>query len=312
MIKKITCLVLLHSTLLLHSMQETIEYKAPPKYILVNLVTLLCPDRAKQEAHIKKNLDYVSLVGLGACSLQEDLDKSIKTTLFSMLSKIEIPPTIAYDHTTDLYIDDKLVAPRILCAFCTTKTKEDANMIYEHIKDHFNKQDNPFKNGETKSGGWFSSFMPDFSSIKFDLLLKALDFVFNDERRSTVLELCNTMLAILERGKNEHNDLEIIITANMSDQSCRELLKTNNLNDFLTVIHTSDQVGYLTPHKEFYAKLIQEKNIKPEECLVIDDHKENLIGAESLGMRTVYKYNNDQFHDQLKMILASKKPSEKQ
>ena len=56
MIQKIICLVLLQSTISIHSMQETIEHKAPLKYIFLNLVTLLYPDQKKSATIITNEL----------------------------------------------------------------------------------------------------------------------------------------------------------------------------------------------------------------------------------------------------------------
>lgn len=325
MIQKIICLVLLQSTFSIHSMQETIEYKAPLQYIFLNIITLMCPDEKKSATiitnELKKREKLIDLIRLGACSSIEgtdDINKDIKEKLFSFLEKIDIPSSISYCPSTKLYIDDQRIAPPIFCAFCTATTEEDINIIKAHIKEHASKLENPFKNTAKKNDSWYSSWIPSYDSLfscpdtKFSILLAALNLMFDDTQRNSALELCTKMLSILEHGKNENGNLEIIVTANMAEQCCRNLLKTNELEMFFVDVHASDKAGCLTPQKEFYALLLAKKNIKPEECLVIDEHKENLIGAQQLGMRALHKYKNEEFHDHLKMILSSKKPSEKQ
>jgi FMN phosphatase YigB (HAD superfamily) len=310
--KKIISLVLVFPLSMLYGMQSNteniIKEKDPLNYIFVNIVTLLCPNQLKAETSIQQSLTeketYLSLLSLGACSLTEDLKNPIKENLFSLLSKVDVPTSIDYNPSSeDLYIDDERLAPAIFCAFCMAKTHKEGELIYQHIKEHMSKQSNPFKNN------WFSDFFS-CPETKFSIVLEGLDLMFNAERRHTALELCETMLEILQEGKKEN--CSIIITANMSHSCCAQLLKTNNLHDLFPDIHTSDNAGCLTPQKEFYETFITKKNIKPEQCIIIDDHEQNLIGAKKIGAQTLHKYKNEQFHAQLKRIITSKKPSEKQ
>jgi FMN phosphatase YigB (HAD superfamily) len=296
-------------------MQEPIEY-APPKYIFLNLVTILCPDQTKQKENVMQSLrtqeNSPSLATLGFFALSEDLDTPVKEKLFSTLEQIELPSSVTYNHSAELYIGDQQKAPPIFCAFLTMNNDNGTKLYEEYIKEYFKKQENLFKPAQPKEVSWWSpsSWIPDSSGIKSTLLFDVLDLMFNNNRRNTVLELCTKMRSILEGIKQE--GLKIIITANMPDSDCRALLQKHNLHDFPTHVHTSETTGHLTPQKEFYESFIQKNKIKPEECLVIDDHKENLIGAQMLGMQALHKYNNDKFHEQLKTIITSKKPSEKQ
>ena len=54
----------------------------------------------------------------------------------------------------------------------------------------------------------------------------------------------------------------------------------------------SCQVQLLKPNPAFYKCLFQKYNLKPEECIFIDDNTDNIRTAESLGMHTIL------FHDQ--------------
>lgn len=304
MIKKIIYVIIAYTTLPMLCMQQ--EPTAPPLHVFVNIIALICPDRSKQEENVKttflKNEGYYEFGKLGVCYLQGDLDKPIRDALYAMLEKVPLPESITYNHETDLYVDDQRKAPPIFCAFCTTKTKDEANMIYEHIKKHFQQQENPFKN---PNDSWYS----DFSSTKLKILMQGLDLMFNNERRNTVLELCTTMHTILKEGKEI--GAEIILTANMSSDCCRKLLETNKLDDLFKEIRSSDTAGALTSQKKFYEKIIQEKDIQPHQCLVIDEHEENLIEPKILGMQALYKYKNEKFHDQLKDIITLQKFSDK-
>ena len=48
------------------------------------------------------------------------------------------------------------------------------------------------------------------------------------------------------------------------------------------------------PQKEMFLKIIQEQNIDPLNCTLIDDQKKNLISASELGLQTIHvKVNED-------------------
>lgn len=328
MIKKIICHVVLYSSLI-NSMQENPEYKAPLKYLFINIITLICPDEQKQQDSVKETIrtqSFLSQARLGALSLTQDLRTEVKEDLFNRLEKIELPEKLDYIHTTDLYIDDKRKAPAIFCAYCV-KSEKDGQEIYDYIKNTFKKpsistqtsltkdiKNTSSQTSPTKESSWWSyvpdsvkNLVSDFSEEKNVLLLEGLDVMFNDKRRNTVLGLCSKMLNILQ---NKDENIKIIVTANMSHACCFELLKLNNLHEFFKDVHASDTAGCITAHKDFYGSFLKKQNIKPEECFVIDEHAENLLGAQSLGMTTLHKYKNDTFHEQLKMIIAAKKISE--
>lgn len=49
----------------------------------------------------------------------------------------------------------------------------------------------------------------------------------------------------------------------------------------------SYQMGLSKPNKEIFRQLITELRLKPEECLFIDDNKNNVLAAQSLRMETI-------------------------
>ncbi len=49
----------------------------------------------------------------------------------------------------------------------------------------------------------------------------------------------------------------------------------------------SYQVGYIKPEPEIYRTLLERYQLKPEECVFLDDKRENLSAAEQFGIRTI-------------------------
>lgn len=68
-----------------------------------------------------------------------------------------------------------------------------------------------------------------------------------------------------------------------------ERFHKSGLQDFVDVFMTSDDSGVNKPNKKFYSKILKELDVKPEECVMVGDKPQvDLIGANKLGMRTIW------------------------
>lgn len=75
-------------------------------------------------------------------------------------------------------------------------------------------------------------------------------------------------------------------------------LKTCGLDVFFEKVFTSEQVGVQKPGKEFFEFVLNDLQIKSENCLMIgDDNISDILGAKNVGIDQVYfnpqKYNSD-------------------
>ena len=52
------------------------------------------------------------------------------------------------------------------------------------------------------------------------------------------------------------------------------------------VFYLSHEIGFRKPNANIYEFVLNENNLKPEECLFIDDTEENTIAASTLGIHT--------------------------
>lgn len=76
--------------------------------------------------------------------------------------------------------------------------------------------------------------------------------------------------------------------------------------DFLTEMDGgvfSYQVGTIKPEPRIYQILIDKYLLKPENCVFIDDRKENIEAAEELGFQTILFDCYDQGRDELNKLL---------
>ncbi|MFA6190061.1 MAG: HAD family phosphatase [Candidatus Staskawiczbacteria bacterium] len=65
----------------------------------------------------------------------------------------------------------------------------------------------------------------------------------------------------------------------------------------------SYEVGFRKPEAEIYRMAIDRARVKPEECIFIDDKKENLILPEQLGIKTILFKNPKQVIDDVWKIV---------
>lgn len=83
----------------------------------------------------------------------------------------------------------------------------------------------------------------------------------------------------------------IYILSNASSDFYKYFPKHFELKFFDGIIVSSD-IHIIKPDIEIYLHLLNKYNLKPSECLFIDDRADNLRGAEKVGMKT-YLFKND-------------------
>ena len=66
----------------------------------------------------------------------------------------------------------------------------------------------------------------------------------------------------------------------------------------------SCDVNVIKPAADIYLKLIEKYDLKPEECIFIDDHKDNIAMARKCGMKGIVFRDRDQFEADLGQALA--------
>lgn len=106
------------------------------------------------------------------------------------------------------------------------------------------------------------------------------NFVFHQE----VVDLAKELK---EKG------IKIAILSNVFEYSAEVIRQKGGYDNFDPVI-LSYEVGMAKPEKDIYLYALRKLNLKPEECIFIDDKEENLVPARELGMKTVLAENQEQ------------------
>jgi len=65
------------------------------------------------------------------------------------------------------------------------------------------------------------------------------------------------------------------------------------ITDYFDKVYYSNELGMRKPDTEIFAHVIAANNLNPQQTLFIDDMENNIIGAQSVGLRTVHLSNQD-------------------
>ncbi|MBL4593831.1 MAG: hexitol phosphatase HxpB [Flavobacteriales bacterium] len=75
------------------------------------------------------------------------------------------------------------------------------------------------------------------------------------------------------------------------------VLKQLNIEDEFEVVNSAEYLDYGKPHPEIFIKTAQHLNVKPMDCLVIEDSFHGVLAAKSAVMKVIAipeeKYHND-------------------
>ena len=92
--------------------------------------------------------------------------------------------------------------------------------------------------------------------------------------------LFSDVLPTFAELKNQNIKIGIISDTTLSLQKSLEALW---VGEFIDCYTSSKEVGVMKPDPKIYLAALQKLNLKPEECIYVDDYIDEVIGAEKLG-----------------------------
>jgi len=78
----------------------------------------------------------------------------------------------------------------------------------------------------------------------------------------------------------------------------------DDLHTYFDYFVSSGDVGLIKPEAAFYRFMAEKLGVTPEECVMVDDREEFVVGATSIGMQGVHYQHFDQFKRDLEALLA--------
>ncbi|MCV9386498.1 HAD family hydrolase [Reichenbachiella ulvae] len=88
---------------------------------------------------------------------------------------------------------------------------------------------------------------------------------------------------------------EVMVLSNTNEiheqafnQTLRNVSGKNSLHDFAHQVYFSHRLNLRKPNKDIYEEVLRQSGFEAKDCIFLDDKKENLIGAESVGLHTFH------------------------
>ncbi len=117
----------------------------------------------------------------------------------------------------------------------------------------------------------------------------------DDAWNAMLLDLPVERLTMLENLRKKYRVFLLSNTNSIHIDAFNLYLKQHhpNLNWFglFDKVYYSYQIGLRKPDTNIYEFVLNENNLKPHECLFIDDMKANLNGANNIGLHTIWAKN---------------------
>jgi putative hydrolase of the HAD superfamily len=108
-------------------------------------------------------------------------------------------------------------------------------------------------------------------------------------------------LTLLSKLKKKYKVLVLSNSNAIHEPIFIKLLKNcsggKKLEDFVDQVYFSHHMKMRKPDREIYLKVLELSKTKPEEALFIDDKKENIEGAEAVGIQTMHITNPNQIFE---------------
>lgn len=101
--------------------------------------------------------------------------------------------------------------------------------------------------------------------------------------------------------KLRKNGIRTFIMSNAIPET-EAVMKKYDLSSAFEQVFLSNQLGMKKPEEEMFAHALENYNLNPEETVLIDDTKKNLISAQRVGIRPICCKNTAQVCDTIKKL----------
>ena len=101
-----------------------------------------------------------------------------------------------------------------------------------------------------------------------------------------------TAKPILQQLKAENFKLGVLSNAPFH-QGILSFLEVNEISQYFDAIATSAQIGFCKPHRRTFEFILEKLESKPSQSIMVgDDLKNDIYGAQQIGMKTIYLKKN--------------------
>ena len=149
----------------------------------------------------------------------------------------------------------------------------------KNLPDSILSANQEYEKGLLSSEEFFNSYKKEFTSIKKDNFLKAWNAILVDFPKYR-LEFIKKLAV--------EKDYQLILLSNTNeihiDWVKENISFFNEFQQCFDAFYLSYEINLRKPDANIYEYVLQQHNLKPEECLFIDDTRENTDAAAALGI----------------------------
>jgi len=140
------------------------------------------------------------------------------------------------------------------------------------------------------------------SEFEKNLVTQSIKTILDEQEISKNIKPITPMIQLAQhiKRKDQHN---LFIISNYAKQAAEFMLET--YKDFFSIfddIIISANVGLMKPDAEIYQHLLQKHQLRPNECIFIDDQKHNIQAAQQLGIHGIVHTDHMSTAQQLKKL----------
>lgn len=93
----------------------------------------------------------------------------------------------------------------------------------------------------------------------------------------------------------------VVVGTNTLDSHYR-VLKERGYFEGFDAVYASNKMGAAKPSPDFYWRILQEERCRPADSIFIDDTRENVVAADSIGILGIHFTTSQALQDQLRRL----------
>lgn len=181
----------------------------------------------------------------------------------------------------------------LLCKSATIALKnQEINLIEQEYYSHW-----------TRNGGGINDFIKE-KKIGLDIEK------YRKDKKDIYLGLLKTSLTLMPGAKEKviefSKNYEIALVSSSNRDMINLILEITGLKNYFSVFVASEDVKREKPAPDSFLLAAQLLNMKPENCVVIEDAEKGIVAAKSAGMKSIAipnKYTKDNDFSKADIVL---------
>jgi methionine salvage enolase-phosphatase E1 len=241
--------------------------------IIMALDSLCATDEKVIEKEIRSSLSIGTSIGLLFSGIPSK--NVVHKQLFSLLEQIPLVPSATDPQswkTSYIPWDENEPHPPILNQMLTSSTQKEENLIYETVINFLQAQHKLNKGRKI-------------------ILTTIADFLFHSGKLNQVTQPVEAMVDLVK--KLHHDGYTVILTAGVSGYGWDTFLTDYPQGKVVASLfapsdrYISGKERLLPTSEKFYQKIMRERHLAPQECVVVGNNQHDLAYPKKIGMKTL-------------------------